>query len=249
MTCPASSLSRRYGLGSAPICRPAYQPDELQTVWLASSSSFARRFIPGASGRCGAWLWPGVGSTMLSCRESGLCRADWKPSRSQFTSMSVESRRRGNDDGSGPMTRWQHDWVQGTGPIGGGCAGLVWALGRPQRSARSGSFALDFSPAPRYTPRWRRAGTRGFASASRCRSGVVSTRSPFYSAGQPALLVLDHSGSYCARHCDYRPDDDHQRYDSPALALVPKVRGSSRPVRASLSASSSEITQIRGIRS
>ncbi len=60
-------------------------------------------------------------------------------------------------------------------------------------------------------------------------TGTVGKGAIVYPEGQPALLVLDDSGSNRDRGRDLQPDDDRQRDRAPTLSLTRKGREPFRP--------------------
>ncbi len=123
--------------------------------------------------------------------------------------------------------RGHHDWLQGAGPAGGGRGGAVWPVGRAQESPGSGRLAVDLAPAASAAdPRTRDGARLRPAAISRIlrANRTAWQNATVYPEGQPALLVLDDSGSNRDRGRDLQPDDDRQRDRAPTLSLSRKGR-------------------------
>jgi hypothetical protein len=203
----------------------------MPTVLPSAPFSSPRRFI--------SWLvdrsvrrWPGVGDTMLSIGQWPSSRCSWRLRRSQLGDGCAGGRRRGEHGEIDQKARGHHDWLQGAGPAGGGRAGAVWPVGRAQESPGSGRLAVDLAPAASAAdPRTRDGARLRPAAISRIlrANRTAWQNATVYPEGQPALLVLDDSGSNRDRGRDLQPDDDRQRDRAPTLSLTRKGREAFRP--------------------
>ena len=124
--------------------------------------------------------------------------------------------------------RRHHDRLAGTDVGGGGRAGSLWPNRRSQEPPVSNDLALDITTAAYGQTGKVDARFTRFASRSDCRRGATSTaekeNTPFLSAGESPVLVLDDSGRDRRGFTDPRPDDDCKRDRPRAYPLIDITR-------------------------